>query len=83
MDIQHVAHLANLPLTSQEEKTYAPQLDSTLQYVDQLQKIDTSTVWDKVTASGEVNVMRPDVVEECKPLISGFVKTQAIFKDND
>ena len=81
MDIKHVARLAALPLTPDEEKTYAPQLESVLGYVDQLQKIDTSSVSDTVSASGETNVMRDDVVKEYPSTISGFIKTKAIFHE--
>lgn len=83
MDIKHVAKLANLPLTSDEEKTYSKQLDSVLDYVNQLQAVDTSEVTDTVTVTEETNRMREDKVEECEPLIKGFIKTKAIFTNND
>jgi len=83
MDIAYVAKLANLPLTSDEKKTYTKQLDSVLDYVDQLQKVDTSQVTDTVTVTEETNRMREDKVEVCEPLIKGFVKTKAVFENHE
>lgn len=83
MDIAHVAKLAALPLTSDEEKTFAAQMPAILGYVEQLQKIDTTSVDDSVSALGETNVLRPDVIQDCPSLISGFVKTKAIFTDHE
>ena len=83
MDIAHVARLAQLPLTPEEEKTYVKQLDEVLGYVDQLQKIDTSQVSETVSTTDEANITRPDKIEECEPLIKGLVKTKAIFSKDE
>ncbi|MBI2315396.1 Asp-tRNA(Asn)/Glu-tRNA(Gln) amidotransferase subunit GatC [Candidatus Daviesbacteria bacterium] len=42
--VKHVAKLANLPLTEEEEVHYAKQLSQILDYVDQLEKADTKGV---------------------------------------
>ncbi len=78
-----MARLAQLPLTPEEEKTYVKQLDEVLGYVDQLQKIDTSQVSETVSTTDEANITRPDKIEECEPLIKGFVKTKAIFSKDE
>ena len=36
-EVKHVAKLANLPLTSEEEEKYSGQLSKILDYVDQLE----------------------------------------------
>lgn len=81
MDVKHVAKLANLPLTKEEEQSFPNQMQQILGYVDQLQKIDTST---QVEVKPElINVSRDDQVVDCPPLVSGFIKTKAIFEDHE
>lgn len=65
INVGHVAKLANLPLTPQEEKKYFEQLSKILDYVDQLEKVDTSNVEPTYNVSPNSNVMRPDEAGEC------------------
>src|SRR5437867_11046200 len=41
-DVRYVAELAHLELTEEEVRTFLPQLDSILQYVNKLNELDTS-----------------------------------------
>ncbi len=63
INIKRIAKLADLTLSSSEEKKFEKQLEATLEHVDRLQEIDTS----KVTGTNEVtnlaNVTREDIVE--------------------
>lgn len=43
-DIDHIAHLARISLTDEEKKVFAAQLSQILEYVAQLQEIDTTNV---------------------------------------
>ena len=43
-DVRYVAELAHLELTSEEVKTFLPQLDSILQHMQKLNELDTSQV---------------------------------------
>jgi aspartyl-tRNA(Asn)/glutamyl-tRNA(Gln) amidotransferase subunit C len=43
-DVLYVADLAHLELTDQEVKTFVPQLDSILDYVQKLNQLDTTNV---------------------------------------
>jgi aspartyl-tRNA(Asn)/glutamyl-tRNA(Gln) amidotransferase subunit C len=43
-DVRYVADLAYLELTDEEVRKFLPQLDSILQYVDKLNKLDTTEV---------------------------------------
>ncbi len=43
-EVKHVAKLANLTLTEPELENFREKLSKTLEYVDQLQSIDTSGV---------------------------------------
>ncbi|MBI2019019.1 Asp-tRNA(Asn)/Glu-tRNA(Gln) amidotransferase subunit GatC [Candidatus Daviesbacteria bacterium] len=63
--VKHVAKLANLPLSSEEEEKYPEQLSKILEYVEQLNKVDTSNVEPTFNVSGQSNVVRVDKVGEC------------------
>ena len=86
--IKHVAKLANLPLTSDEEKKYSEQLSEILDYIDQLNRVDTPGVA-TYNVSGLSNAMRKDEVGECltrEDAISnaankkdGFFVTKGVF----
>ncbi len=58
--VKHVAKLANLPLSDKEEELYSRQLSQILDYVDQLNSVDTSNVEPTFNVSGQENVMRKD-----------------------
>ncbi|MDD5147162.1 MAG: Asp-tRNA(Asn)/Glu-tRNA(Gln) amidotransferase subunit GatC [Candidatus Daviesbacteria bacterium] len=58
--IKHVAKLANLPLTPDEEEKYSDQLSKILEYVEQLNQVDTSDVESTFNVTGQSNVMRED-----------------------
>lgn len=81
MDVKKVARLANLPLTSGEEKKFGQQLEKVLEYVGQLKKVDTSGIVETNQVTGLVNVSRTDRVSLCTPLIHGYVKVKAIFSN--
>jgi aspartyl-tRNA(Asn)/glutamyl-tRNA(Gln) amidotransferase subunit C len=63
--VKHVAKLANLPLTSEEEEKYSKQLSKILDYIDQLDKADTKDVKPTYNVSGLENVMAEDEVGDC------------------
>ncbi len=63
-DVQKVAKLARLEIPSDDIETYASQLENILEYIAQLQKIDTSDVKPTTRAVEVVNVLREDFVEE-------------------
>ncbi len=63
--VKHVAKLANLPLTSEEEEKYSEQLSKILDYIDQLNEVDTSSVEPTFNVSGQVDVKAKDEVGDC------------------
>ena len=91
-DVKHVAKLAKLKLTPQEEKKLAPQLAEILDYVSQLTLVPTENV--KVTSqvTGLENIFREDEIDTSRMLTqeealsnapatyNGFVKVKAIFE---
>lgn len=58
--VKKVAKLANLPLTTEEEEKYSEQLSQILDYIDQLNQVDTSNIEPTFNVTGLNNVMRKD-----------------------
>lgn len=62
--VRHVANLARLKLTDEEEKTFAGQLSAVLDYINQLNELDTDNVTPTSHALDIKNVMREDEVKK-------------------
>jgi len=60
--VRHIAKLARLNLTPEEETLYTEQLGNILQYFEELNAIDTTNIEPMSHALQIVNVMREDVV---------------------
>ena len=60
LDLQHVAHLARLNLTKEEEQKFGAQLGQILGYIAKLNELDVSQVEPTAHAVPLVNVTRPD-----------------------
>lgn len=60
--VKHVAKLANLPLSSEEEEKYTSQLSKIIDYIDQLNEVGTSNIEPTYNVSGNTNVTREDKV---------------------
>ena len=61
-DVRKVASLARLDLPEEHIATYTDQLESILDYISQLQAVDTSGVVPTTRAVEVVNVTRDDAV---------------------
>lgn len=89
--VKHVAKLANLPLTSEEEQKYSIQLSKILDYIEQLNKIDTSDVEPTFNVSGQSNMMEEDSIDVCltqeetlsnaPKKMDGFFVTKGVFNE--
>lgn len=60
LDIKHIAKLANLPITPQEEKNLEKELNETLTYIDILTQVDTKNVEPTAHVTGLENITRDD-----------------------
>jgi len=90
-EVEHIALLARLGLTEAEKEKYAGQLSSILEYVEQLNTVNTDGVEPTAQVTGLENVMRPDKVAVCdsatmKKLVAlapahedNLVKTKSVF----
>jgi aspartyl-tRNA(Asn)/glutamyl-tRNA(Gln) amidotransferase subunit C len=63
-DVQHVAQLARLDFSDDEEKRMAEELSQILDYVDKLSELDTSGVPPMSHVLDVTNVFREDDIEE-------------------
>ena len=61
-DVKHVAQLARLKLTEEEINYFAKQLDSIINYIDQLKEVNTSNVEPTTHVLPIQNVFRDDAV---------------------
>jgi aspartyl-tRNA(Asn)/glutamyl-tRNA(Gln) amidotransferase subunit C len=60
--VEHVAQLARLGLTDEEMEALASELSSILEYIDQLEQLDTSSIAPTAQVGELVDVMREDEV---------------------
>ena len=89
--VKHVAKLASLPLTFEEEEKYSEQLSQILEYVDQLNEVDTSNVEPTFNVSGQNTVECEDTTNasfsEEEALLNtsqkknGMFVTKGVFED--
>lgn len=66
-DVRHVADLARLELTDAEVDSFTRQLDSVLEYVELLNKLDTESVEPTSFLSPEHDPLRSDTVGASLP----------------
>lgn len=62
-EVKKVANLARLQLTLEEEQEFTTQLNSILDYVEQLSELDTDKVTPTSRAINLNNIMRSDELE--------------------
>lgn len=66
-EVLHVARLAMLQISEEETAMYTEQLNSILEYANQLNKLDTSDVMPTAHAVPLKNVLREDAVRPGLP----------------
>lgn len=67
-DVQHVAKLARLHLSPEEEAVFTEQLNAILQYADKLNELNTDDVTPTTHVLQVSNVMREDEVKDSLPI---------------
>jgi len=63
-DVEHIAKLSKLNLTSKEIDMFCKQLSDIVGYVNKLKEVDTSKVVPTSQTTGLVNVLREDRLEK-------------------
>ena len=66
-DVSYVAELSELELSEQETAEYTETLNAILDYMEQLQELDTTGIEPTTHVLPLVNVFREDVVKPCLP----------------
>jgi aspartyl-tRNA(Asn)/glutamyl-tRNA(Gln) amidotransferase subunit C len=66
-EVDHIAALARLQLTSDEKSRFREQLSSILDYMAMLRRLDTSAIEPTATVLPLRTVLRPDVVTPSLP----------------
>lgn len=64
--VQHIAQLANIPITAEEEQTFAVAFSETLDVVSHMSQLDTKNVEPTHQVTGLENVLREDKVDETR-----------------
>jgi aspartyl-tRNA(Asn)/glutamyl-tRNA(Gln) amidotransferase subunit C len=62
-EVDHVAVLARLKFSEEEKERFVSQLNSILEYMGQLGRLDTSSVEPTFHAVSQENVFREDIVQ--------------------
>jgi aspartyl-tRNA(Asn)/glutamyl-tRNA(Gln) amidotransferase subunit C len=89
--IKKVAKLANLTISEEDEEKYSAQLSKILDYIDQLNKVDTSKVKPTYNVSGKETIAAPDIVQpsltqdqalqNSRNTKNGFFVTKGVFSE--
>lgn len=65
-EVRHIATLAQIPVSAEEEQKFASAFAETLEVVDQLRQVDVSKTPTTHQVTGLENVWREDAVDEKK-----------------
>lgn len=92
IDVKHVAKLANLTLTQEEETKFEKQLSKVLEYISRLNEADTQGIDETSQVTGLENVTREDntlpslpqevALSQANATHNGFFKVKGVF-DNE
>jgi aspartyl-tRNA(Asn)/glutamyl-tRNA(Gln) amidotransferase subunit C len=66
-EVEHVALLARLKLSAEEEKLFTSQLNAILDYMEKLNELDTSAMEPTFHVVSHCNTMRQDEVKASLP----------------
>jgi aspartyl-tRNA(Asn)/glutamyl-tRNA(Gln) amidotransferase subunit C len=83
MDVKHVAKLANLSITPDEETKFSSQFTETLKTINLINELDTSKVAPTFQVTGLTNITRLDEVDTKRIIPKERVLAQAhqVYQD--
>ncbi len=79
-EVRHIAKLARLNLSEEEVEKFTKELSSILDYVDQLQEVDTEGVVSTAQVTGLNNSFRADEVKPSKAEADQLLETSPLPK---
>lgn len=92
--VKHITKLANLPLNELLLRQLQGQLESTFEYINKIQSLNTENIEETSQVTGLINIFRKDLIEKdriltqkqalsgAKSTYKGYFKISAIF-DNE
>ncbi len=80
--VHHIATLATIPIADSEEEKLAQDFSQTLEYIENLKKLDTSDVEPTHQVTGLENVWREDIVDESHMFTQAEALANAPHTDN-
>lgn len=90
-EVDHIAHLAQLPVTALELKKLTQQLVAILTFIGKLKELDTKGIAPTNQVTGLENIFREDVVStsltQAEALVAapntykGYFKVKAVFEE--
>lgn len=91
-EVLHVASLAKLDLTEKEIEKFLPQISSIIDFVSQLNEVDTKDIEPTSQTTGLMDVLREDVIKPSsidqdealsgtEDTYNGFFKVNAILEN--
>ncbi len=91
-DVEHIAHLARIELTPEEKQKYGRELSKILEFVEKLNRVDTSVVQPLAGGTLLENITREDeeadktiegksakLLEAAPDRKDGYVKVKSVF----
>ena len=82
-EVEYVARLARLELSDEEKEQFTGQLESILEYIDQLNRLDTSGVPPTSHVLALKNVWREDVLDESSGELRERILSNAPEREGD
>jgi aspartyl-tRNA(Asn)/glutamyl-tRNA(Gln) amidotransferase subunit C len=79
-EVEHIAKLSKLYLSDDEKELYRGQLSSVLEYVEELQKVETEGVTPTANITGLENIYREDGIRESGITHEDIAKNAPEFK---
>ena len=77
-DVRHIAKLCRLNLSDEEVEKFAVELSSILDFVEQLQEVDTKNVEPTEQVTGLTNAFRSDEIKESDALREELLSTSPL-----
>lgn len=81
-DVKKLARLSAISMTDDEVESYKKQIEGILQYVEQLQNIDTTDVAPTTQVTGLKNVMRKDAIDDSQVSQAMLLRNLPEMQDN-
>lgn len=82
IDISHLAKLANVKLTKEQEKILSESIPTVIAYMDQIKNLDLAKIPETSRVTEEINILREDEIEPSltqKEALSNAKKTHNGF----